>query len=153
MKTLILPSDLSSETRSKLYAFVDALADEMPELHSRIRSGVMLLDRGRLSFVLRGLPIDHFDRWFWTMIKRSDQTYCWEWQGRRDANGYGVIKIGGGRLLAHRASLMLLGLAVPDMSLHRCDNPPCVSPFHLYKGSYHQNARDRWRRTATTQHQ
>ena len=142
--SLILPSDLSPGTRAKLYAFVDSLLNEMPNLPPRLRAGIMKLQSGALSFVVRGKELEHFDRWFWTLVKRNEQTACWEWQGRRDANGYGVFKIGGERMLAHRASLILLtGWDSELDSLHHCDNPPCVSPFHLYWGTHRQNMLDR----------
>lgn len=72
---------------------------------------------------------------------------CWEWQGSRNARGYGQISMGGrnGRPeLAHRVSLALTGVNVPRGLgvLHHCDNPPCVNPRHLYVGDQKQNAKD-----------
>lgn len=65
---------------------------------------------------------------------------CLEWQGPRDRQGYG--KVGGGAL-AHRAAYaMAKGDPSGKCVLHRCDNPPCVDPEHLWLGTIGDNNRD-----------
>lgn len=71
---------------------------------------------------------------------------CWEWQGHPDEDGYGQMRIGKRRVAkAHRISWMIHKGIVPDglCVLHRCDNPPCVNPDHLFLGTSTDNNKDR----------
>ena len=73
---------------------------------------------------------------------------CWEWAGGRDNDeGYGRIREGRGGspfLLTHRVAWELTQGPIPDglMVLHKCDNPPCVRPDHLFLGTNTDNMRD-----------
>ncbi len=66
---------------------------------------------------------------------------CWIWTASRNARGYGYFDHG----YAHRFSYTTFVEAIPAgaMVLHRCDNPPCVRPDHLFVGDAADNARDR----------
>lgn len=73
---------------------------------------------------------------------------CLVWTGVTNDHGYGRIKVNGRIRRAHRVRLEIaLGrqLAVDELALHRCDNPPCVEPTHLYAGSVSDNLQDRER--------
>lgn len=69
---------------------------------------------------------------------------CWEWQRARDRLGYGrVSKISSGHTLAHRLSYSIFCGDPEGYSVcHKCDNPPCVNPEHLFKASQEINVRD-----------
>lgn len=82
---------------------------------------------------------------FWAKVNRRESDECWEWQGSRLPAGYGRIAIGGRRnQYAHRLSYELHHGVMPDgmWVLHRCDNPPCVNPAHLYLGTPSANMQD-----------
>lgn len=82
---------------------------------------------------------------FWEKVRKSDG--CWEWTGSRNAAGYGKLSEGAAgspRLRAHRVSWELANGPVPAglWVLHRCDNPPCVRPDHLWLGTRLDNMQD-----------
>jgi len=69
---------------------------------------------------------------------------CWEWQAAKDKQGYGKFSYKGKDMLAHRASWMIYNGKIPDgiCVLHKCDNPSCVNPKHLFLGTRKDNAKD-----------
>lgn len=76
----------------------------------------------------------------------KDLGRCWTWTGKVDKGGYGrIISKTKGTTKAHRLSWMLFNGSVPDglCVLHRCDNPRCVNPSHLFLGTNLDNIEDR----------
>lgn len=69
---------------------------------------------------------------------------CWGWLGHHDRAGYGRLQIGNRSKHAHRVSWELHNGPIPAGSwvLHRCDNPPCCNPAHLFLGDQAANVAD-----------
>lgn len=90
-------------------------------------------------------PLELMKRWAVYVSIAEGHDECWTWTAARNHWGYGNMGVGGRRTaLAHRVAWVLFrgpinnGLHV----LHRCDNPPCVNPDHLFLGSDKDNHRD-----------
>jgi hypothetical protein len=72
--------------------------------------------------------------------------HCWPWMGSRSGRGYGLVWADGKLVPAHRvASTLTDPLMRPAEihSLHRCDNPVCARPDHVFHGTHTDNMRDR----------
>lgn len=83
---------------------------------------------------------------FWAKVQKTDG--CWEWTNAKNPKGYGVFcvdKKTNNNEQAHRVSYRLHYGEIPDLLkvLHRCDNPSCVRPDHLFLGTDGDNMRDK----------
>lgn len=69
---------------------------------------------------------------------------CWEWQDSKCDFGYGFFGIKGKIFRAHRVSFLIFRGEIPNglCVLHKCDNPKCVRPSHLFLGTRSDNVMD-----------
>jgi hypothetical protein len=124
-------------------------------LHAYIHNEVSLMGKKKTdrAFLCRqriadGETYEQFTaRSFWTKVEKTDG--CWLWKaGVRDKKSrdtYGQFFHGGRNVSAHRMAMMLEGsmLGPNDVVAHRCDNPRCVRPDHLFITTSAGNTADR----------
>ena len=89
---------------------------------------------------------------FWQRVKKSPE--CWEWTGCLNGTGYGAFRWKQRGWLAHRYSYTLHNGPIPagQFVLHRCDNPKCIRPDHLWLGTQTENMKDCAAKGRNTRH-
>lgn len=89
-------------------------------------------------------PMTSIERFWFYVDKSAGKNGCWIWKGSQGAYGYGRVSFNGEHFGAHRLSFFLTHKRRPTLHvLHSCDNPSCVNPAHLRKGTHKDNMRDK----------
>lgn len=98
--------------------------------------------KGRRSYVRGALAVR-----FAARVVHAEGDACWLWRGARQKPGYGRVNLGGGKIEhAHRVAWRLANrrrIPAGRAVLHKCDNPPCVRPDHLFLGTDKMNVADK----------
>lgn len=81
---------------------------------------------------------------FWSKVAKVDGEGCWLWQAGQNRHGYGAFYLNGRNHPAPRIAYELTYGPIPEgmLACHRCDNPQCVRPDHLFLGDTRANAVD-----------
>jgi hypothetical protein len=107
---------------------------------SKLKVGPADFCSRRCAYAFRKRPLAER---FWEKVEKTDG--CWLWAGSKRKTGYGSFSVGPSVSEgAHRVAYRLAFGPVPDgcFVLHRCDNPQCVRPDHLFLGSHLDNMAD-----------
>lgn len=85
--------------------------------------------------------------WLNGLIAEATPHSCIDFLGRLNEHGYGIVRLDGRQMLAHRAIIQLLDcLPAGSVVRHTCDRPSCINPYHLLIGTQAENVADMHRR-------
>ena len=83
---------------------------------------------------------------FWSKVDQGGPDECWPWLAHRKSSGYGQFVVRKGVFMTSSRVALALTIGRPldlgELACHRCDNPPCCNPAHLFPGSVVDNALD-----------
>jgi hypothetical protein len=82
---------------------------------------------------------------FWSKVNIKSENECWEWIKFKNKKGYGLFGLNAIPEGAHRVSWRFTYGDIPESLcvLHKCDNPACCNPAHLFLGTNQDNVNDR----------
>jgi hypothetical protein len=82
---------------------------------------------------------------FWAKVAQASNGECWQWVASKNHDGYGQFGLKGRSVRSHRIAYILANGLIPDgmFVCHRCDNPSCCNPAHLFIGTCADNNSDK----------
>jgi len=111
----------------------------------RIARGMCIVhyNQMRASGALELLPRPSIEWRLWSRLIEQPNG-CLDWPGGTSRNGYGVIYFDGKRVSTHRLAWELVNGPIPEgmVICHKCDNPPCCNPEHMFLGTQSDNLAD-----------
>lgn len=101
---------------------------------------------------LKPLQVQHHglteEQRFMKRVEKKGPKDCWNWTGAQiKKDWHGEWRSKAGKIeLAHRAAFRMFKCEIPEgmFVLHKCDNPICVNPQHLFLGTQSDNLKDMW---------
>ena len=84
-------------------------------------------------------------RWLFDHRSIDRNTGCWNWTGSKQSKGYGYARFNRKMYLVHRLAAFFFldfDLNSGNIVMHKCDNPPCFNPQHLFVGTNADNTKD-----------
>jgi hypothetical protein len=90
------------------------------------------------------MPKKNTEQHFWNKVVRGVASQCWPYIQSRDKDGYGQFYYHGKNWRSHRLAWYFTHGDIPmdHCVLHRCDNPCCCNPQHLWLGTVEDNVQD-----------
>lgn len=94
------------------------------------------------------IPDDKYAAHFWAKVETRGADECWHWTESTSDDGYGFVRKDRKTKRAHRVAWELTNGDIPDgmKVLHKCDNPPCCNPNHLFLGTDQDNSDDKMKK-------
>lgn len=121
------------------------LVRQYPIYHTRLRHHASHGSRA-MALLCQGskpMPPRNTPEKFWQRVLKTET--CWLWQGSTQER-YGTVTYQGRKYFTHRlAWILTYGPIQASLHVcHRCDNPPCCNPEHLFLGTHRDNMLDAW---------